>query len=96
MDQEWNVIDNGKNIAFYNQLDKGHYTFRVKSTDTYGRWLDNEQTLAIVRLPAWHETWVAHTIYVLFLVLFIVMAFRAYSRNLQVRTGSDYRKNWCK
>lgn len=66
-------------------MSKGHYTFRVKSTDASGRWVDNEQTLTLVRLPAWYETWVAYTIYTLFVLFLIVIASRAYSRNLQVR-----------
>ncbi|RHE89214.1 hybrid sensor histidine kinase/response regulator transcription factor [Bacteroides intestinalis] len=85
MDREWTIVEGGKNIAFYNQLSKGHYTFRVKSTDASGRWVDNEQTLTLVRLPAWYETWVAYTIYTLFVLFLIVIASRAYSRNLQVR-----------
>lgn len=85
MDREWNIIENGKNIAFYNRLDKGSYTFHVKSTDAYGRWLDNERTLTIVRLPAWYETWWAYTLYTLLIVFLILVVFRAYSRNLQVR-----------
>lgn len=85
MDREWNIIENGKNMAFYNRLDKGRYTFRVKSTDAYEHWSDSEQTLTVVCLPAWYETWQAYTLYTLLTVFLIIVIFRAYSRNLQAR-----------
>lgn len=92
MDREWNILENGKNIAFYNRLDKGRYTFHVKSTDVYGHWMDNEQTLTVIRLPAWYETWEAYTLYTLFIGMFVVLIFRAYSRNLQARNRIELQK----
>lgn len=85
IDREWTIVEGGKNIAFYNKLSKGHYTFRVKSTDAYGRWMNNEQTLTLVRLPAWYETWIAYTVYTIFVLFLIIIASHTYSRNLRVR-----------
>ena len=92
MDKDWTFIENGKNVAFYNKLGKGEYTFRVKSTDVYGRWLDNEQTFVIVRLPAWYETWIAYTAYVLLGLLMISVAVYIYSRSLQMRNRRQLQK----
>ena len=82
-DKKWNYIDNGKHSAFYNYLGKGEYTFRLKATDPYGNWMEEEQQLLIRRLPAWYETWYAYSFYTLFIVCIICLLFYAYTKRME-------------
>lgn len=71
VDNNWIYLNEGKNSAFYNKLDKGYYTFQVKATDKNGLWSDKVTEIKIHRLPALYETWWAYTLYI-FLVIGIV------------------------
>ena len=82
-DKKWTYIDNGKHSAFYNYLGKGEYTFRLKATDPYGNWMEEEQQLLIRRLPAWYETWYAYSFYTLFIVCIICLLFYAYTKRME-------------
>lgn len=82
-DKKWTYIDNGKHSAFYNYLGKGEYTFRLKATDPYGNWMEEEQQLLIRRLPAWYETWYAYSFYILFIVCIICLLFYAYTKRME-------------
>lgn len=65
IDKDWIYLNEGKNAAFYNKLDKGRYTFQVKATDKNGLWSDKITELTIHRLPAFYETWWAYLLYLL-------------------------------
>lgn len=82
-DKKWTYIDNGKHSAFYNYLGKGEYTFRLKATDPYGNWMEEEQQLLIRRLPAWYKTWYAYSFYTLFIVCIICLLFYAYTKRME-------------
>lgn len=82
-DKKWTYIDNGKHSAFYNYLGKGEYTFRLKATDPYGNWMEEEQQLLIRRLPAWNETWYAYSFYTLFIVCITCLLFYAYTKRME-------------
>jgi signal transduction histidine kinase/ligand-binding sensor domain-containing protein/DNA-binding response OmpR family regulator len=82
VDQKWTYIENGKHSAFYNHLDKGEYTFRIKATDPYDNWMKEEQILIVRRLPAWYETWYAYLLYTLLTMAFIYILFRAYTQRM--------------
>jgi ligand-binding sensor domain-containing protein/AraC-like DNA-binding protein len=76
IDRDWNYTANGNNTAFfYNRLGKGEYTFQVKATDENGLWSDHITAFTINKLPAWHETWWAYTLYTLILggIVFIML-----------------------
>lgn len=63
VDNDWVYLDEKRNSAFYNRLDKGKYIFQVKATDENGLWSDNVTELHLHRLPAWYETWWAYALY---------------------------------
>lgn len=67
-DKDWNQSGNSR-TATYTHLAAGHYTFRVKSTNAEGQWINNEISLEITVLPPWYASWWAF-----FLYLLIVMA----------------------
>ncbi len=70
---DWHYVGNdGK--AVYTNIPTGTYTFRVRSTNSDGRWVDNERTLRIRVLPSFRETPVGIT---LFIALFLLAVFAA-------------------
>lgn len=68
IDNDWVYLNEGKNSAFYNKLDKGYYTFQVKATDKNGLWSDKITEITIHRLPALYETWWAYTLYTIAII----------------------------
>lgn len=68
VDPGWVYIGDGRNSAFYNQLSKGKYLFRVKATDENGLWSNRIEEFTIYRLPAFYETWWAYTFYMLLVI----------------------------
>ncbi|WP_291528295.1 hybrid sensor histidine kinase/response regulator transcription factor [Bacteroides sp. UBA939] len=72
-ENNWNDIGNQR-TATYTNLPKGHYTLKVRSTNSDGIWVDNTRTLAITVLPSFWETPWAYSLYVLFILLIIFAA----------------------
>ncbi|EHH00773.1 two-component regulator propeller domain-containing protein [Paraprevotella clara] len=64
-DRDWIYLDNGKNSAYYNNMEKGTHTFQVKATDENGQWSNHITELTIRKAPAFYETWWAYTLYAL-------------------------------
>lgn len=67
-DSEWNNVQT-KHFATYTALPPGTYTFRVKSTDSEGVWLQNERQIVIDILPSFWQSNFAKFLYVLFVIL---------------------------
>ena len=66
-DKDW-IYSGTQRTANYTNLSKGKYTFRVKSTNSDGVWIDNERVLPIeIRPPYWATTWA-------YLIYFILIA----------------------
>jgi len=63
-DQDW--IDAGtRRTAFYTNLSKGNYTFRVKACNNDGKWNEEGAVVQFSIAPFWWETWWAYSLYVL-------------------------------
>lgn len=73
LEKEWISADKQRS-ATYTNLSKGHYLFRVRSTNSDGVWVDNERTLDIVILPSFWETPIAYVLYVVFALLIVFIA----------------------
>ncbi len=71
--KNWNDIGNQR-TATYTNLPKGHYTLKVRSTNSDGVWVENTRTLHITVLPSFWETPWAYLLYVLFILLVIFTA----------------------
>ena len=67
-DSDWNNIQT-KHSATYTALPPGKYTFRVKSTDSEGVWLQNERHIVIDILPSFWQSGFAKLLYVLLVIL---------------------------
>ncbi|WP_406968335.1 two-component regulator propeller domain-containing protein [Flavisericum labens] len=73
-DEGWNYVNNQR-TAYYTNVTKGKYTFKVKSTNSQGNWVDNERQLNITVKPSiWNTTfaYVIYTIGVLGLLLLVI------------------------
>lgn len=66
-DQEW-IITSKQRIANYTNLSPGNYTFRVKSTNSDGIWMDNEHILNIEITPSFWQTGWAYLLYVILII----------------------------
>jgi ligand-binding sensor domain-containing protein/AraC-like DNA-binding protein len=76
--ESWNYLQRGQNNIYLTRLAKGYYTLEVKATDKNGHWGNNTIKIRIHRLPAWYETSLAYTIYILVLTGIIIMALNYY------------------
>ncbi|MCD8080825.1 MAG: response regulator [Bacteroides sp.] len=56
-------LTEGTREANYTNLPPGKYTFRVKSTNNEGVWMDNERLLSMEVLPAFRETMQARVLF---------------------------------
>ncbi|WP_085536207.1 hybrid sensor histidine kinase/response regulator transcription factor [Massilibacteroides vaginae] len=63
IDKDWIYMNDNKDVTFAN-LSPGKYIFKVKSTNSSGRWEDNEYTLPILITPPFWLTGWAFFIYV--------------------------------
>ncbi len=92
VDSKWTHIGEGKHSAFYNHLNKGKHTFRIKATDQYGNWLKKEYILTIHRLPAIYETWYAYTLYFIIIIFIIFYIFRTYSQRIKEKNSIKFQE----
>ena len=72
-EKAWNYVGKQR-VATYTNLPKGHYVFKVCSTNSDGIWTENTRTLDIEILPSFWETPFAYFLYVLFFIMIIVAA----------------------
>ena len=72
-EKAWNYVGKQR-VATYTNLPKGHYVFKVRSTNSDGIWTENTRTLDIEILPSFWETPFAYFLYVLFFIMIIVAA----------------------
>ncbi len=71
-DKGWNYT--GKNrTANYTHLQEGKYILRIKSTDTDGRWINQEYNMLINVMPPWFRSWWAYTLYILTFISIIYL-----------------------
>jgi signal transduction histidine kinase/CheY-like chemotaxis protein/ligand-binding sensor domain-containing protein len=64
-DQAWVENDANRRVAAYSNLAPGAYRLRVRGANRDGVWADDELSIRVRVLPAWHQTWWAYLAYVL-------------------------------
>lgn len=77
-DKEWNYTF--KRSVSYSNLSPGKYIFRIKACNNNGKWCDTPTEFLVHITPMWYQTWIAKTIFALFLLglaAFIVYVFIA-------------------
>ena len=83
VDRNWNFIGKGHSISF-NNLPHGHHRLLVRSTNSFGQWIDNTRVLHIYAHPTFWETWWAKLLYALLflgLVGVAIWIYRLYTIN---------------
>lgn len=74
-DEEWNYVQKQR-TATYTNIPRGNYTFKVKSTNSDGSWIENERTIHLRILPSFWETPFAIALYVVVLILIFLATLR--------------------
>ena len=74
-DEDW-IVTNKQRMANYTNLSPGEYTFRVKSTNSDGVWVDNERALNIEITPSFWQTGWAYLLYFVLLVAILYIILR--------------------
>jgi signal transduction histidine kinase/ligand-binding sensor domain-containing protein/DNA-binding response OmpR family regulator len=88
-DQDWQM-EGDLRIATYNNLAPGTYIFKVKSTNSDGVWVDNEQAIPLIVHPSFWQTTIAKILYILlffiisFTVIYILMTFYKLRHKVEV------------
>lgn len=76
IDENW--VNAGRTlVASYNNLPHGHYNFKVRSTDEYGKWMPAITQQRIYIRPFWWQTWWAICVYFLLLILLLVSLYKS-------------------
>ncbi len=68
-DTEWSVFS-PTNVKEYTKLPKGNYTFKVRANNSAENKIV-ETSYKFTILPAWYESWIAYSIYMVICILFI-------------------------
>lgn len=74
-DENW-IITKKQRTANYTNLAPGKYTFRVKSTNSDGVWVDNEHIIEIEITPSFWQTSFAYLIYIILFIAVLYLILR--------------------
>jgi signal transduction histidine kinase len=56
LDEEWNEVGN-RRLASYTNVPPGHYTFRVRGSNSDGVWNEEGAAIAVTITPPYWQTW---------------------------------------
>ncbi len=94
IDEEW-ILSGDRNFASYTKIDPGDYLFRVKGTNSDGRWSDHEVSLRIeIMPPLWQRWWFRSILIALgFMLIYAIHLYRIRRvreiERLRTRIASD-------
>lgn len=74
LNDQWTTLPIGQNTLRLLLPSAGRYTFEAKATDRYGVWSNPDKLLVIHKLPAWWQTRLAYTAYILLGLTVICLA----------------------
>ena len=86
VDKDWIVLNHDKYSAFYNQLKRGTYKFRLKLEYEQGKWTEDSVLLILEKKPAFYETWFAYFVYALLIGLCFYTVIRLYMRRIRLKS----------
>ncbi|MDP2366226.1 MAG: ATP-binding protein, partial [Ignavibacteria bacterium] len=83
-DNDW-IQSGTRRFITYTNLNPGEYSFKVKSTNSDGVWIDNEKSIMVIITPPWWQTGWAILLYFVVSVLGIwkIIKFQANRAKLQ-------------
>ncbi len=85
-DATWNNASAGRRYANYTNIAPGEYRFKVKASDTHGKWNESEATVNITIAHPWWQTNWAYTSYIFLSILVIYLMIRLRTRQLVIRS----------
>jgi ligand-binding sensor domain-containing protein/signal transduction histidine kinase len=91
-DHGWISSDASRRVATYTNLPPGVYRLRLRGSNRYGVWTEQELLLPIRVLPAWYQTWWCHLLELLAAlgaIFALVQARTAYLRQGQRQLESQ-------
>ncbi len=90
-DEDWNYVNNQR-TAYYTNVPKGEYTFKVKSTNSQGNWVDNQRLLNIKVKPSIWNTTLAFTIYIIVALGLLLLINRTILTIYRLKTNAKVEK----
>ena len=67
----------------YTNLDPGEYTFKIKTSNSDGQWIENGDELFITIMPAFWQTWWFKILTFCLMCLFVWLFIHLYTRNIK-------------
>ena len=90
-EKNWNPISRN-NIATFRNIPSGTYLFKVKASNSFGVWNDQETTLQIIIRPPWWKSAWAIVIYLVFFTIASYFAFRIIMKMHRLNTAVEVEK----
>lgn len=84
-DKTWQEIGNRRN-ANYTNVPAGMYQFRVKGTNSDGKWSDKVASVRILILPAWYNSYMAYFIYVIVILAISAWGLKTFVNRERLKT----------
>ncbi|UAY54900.1 ligand-binding sensor domain-containing protein [Arachidicoccus terrestris] len=84
LENNWTSLKNDRSIYFTN-LPPGNYKLSIRSTNSSGKWMDNQKDINITILPPWWKSRVAYAGYGLLFLGFILLGVTYNNRRHQIR-----------
>lgn len=84
-DTEWQYTDATRRFAYYNNLQSGTYTFKVRAIGEAGTWIERSTPLKIVVLPPPWATWWAYLLYFAIICCGTYMVMRNLKNRIKLR-----------
>ncbi len=85
LNNDWVYTDAKKRVANFSTLPKGDYVFRVKASNRYGQWSEDEARINISVSPPWWLSWPAFFTYAILLTLVILLYINLRTKQLVQR-----------
>lgn len=89
VDKDWVQAGTRRSVN-YSNLATGTYTFRLKATNSDGRWNEAATILKIVIYPPWYRTNSAYTLYALLLIFGMYKLYQDQIRRAKLHTELAY------
>ena len=79
LDEQWTYLKTNRKV-YFTDLSPGEYTFRVKTTNVNGEWLNNEARVLIIISPPFWFSPLAYFVYALIVLALIYIGVRSPDR----------------
>ncbi|MFC2171435.1 two-component regulator propeller domain-containing protein [Acidobacteriota bacterium] len=85
LDEDWIFTDAKKRFATYTTLAPGKYTFKVRGSNSDGKWNEKETSLDIIITPPFWKTWWFTLIWLAFAAALMARAYQRRLKTVQLR-----------